>query len=303
MTITQPNCISSMELPTHSFVSGVHVLPVQDSVVQSGDADGLDQAFGGMISKCIKNRTPVIESADPQDDSAIAALCFPVFKNDEIVSLVVMLATKQLPQELGIDELVGVFEIWCPEPPHEEVALSAGYFGKMERFSNVSSFVRFERGTGLPGQVWEKRQAVIHDDLSNHPGFLRAAGASADLLQTAVGIPIFGTDFIASVLLISSDRTPIARGFEVWHRAEDSFELLGSSHVEFDEAFSATPRSDAGKQWASKIEEAGGAVMVTDPATLACGRDVPADGCVPSSGLAIPQFSGDAIDSFLVLLF
>jgi len=40
--------------------------------------------------------------------------------------------------------------------------------------------VRFEKGSGLPGQVWQDRRGVIHDELATHPGFLRAAGASAE---------------------------------------------------------------------------------------------------------------------------
>ena len=96
-----------------------------------------------------------------------AAVAFPIFRSENIVSIVV-LATK-------VDEQSpGVFEVWSPVGVHEELALTSGFYGNLTRFQNVSSFVRFEKGSGLPGQVWNSLRAIIHDDLASHSVPVRA---------------------------------------------------------------------------------------------------------------------------------
>lgn len=112
---------------------------------------------------------------------------------------------------------------------YAELGLADGYFGSLERFQNVSSFVRFECGMGLPGQAWERGYSVIHRDLPNHPGFLRAAGASAEALASAVGIPVSGDEFIATVVLINSSDRPIARGMQSWVLEGDALVLPEAS--------------------------------------------------------------------------
>ncbi|MEM9365018.1 MAG: GAF domain-containing protein [Planctomycetota bacterium] len=293
---------TQVQLPVNSFLSGVHVLPVQGSGIEKAGVGQLDP----WLSEIIEFKTPLVtEDATLLPNDAAAAFGVPVFCDGSLTSIVVLCATKTLPPEVDAAEPVGVFEVWRPIGPYEEVHLASGYYGKMERFHNVSSFVRFERGTGLPGQVWEKGVGVIHDDLSNHPGFLRAAGASADLLQTAIGFPVVDADFIASVLLISSGRTPIARGFEVWHRSGDDFELLGGSYRGLAEGFVLPNGSKCSSEvgWASKLTAARGAVLSESPADWMGVREVDPDSDSPRCGLAIPQFRGSELTGFVALLF
>ena len=68
----------------------------------------------------------------------------------------------------------------------------------------------------MPGQAAILGHALLQDNLRNHPGFLRAAGASAGELQTALGIPSFRKEFLATAVLISSSNTPLAKRIEVW---------------------------------------------------------------------------------------
>jgi putative methionine-R-sulfoxide reductase with GAF domain len=240
------------------------------------------------------------ESVIPSDSSS--AIAIPVHRGGRVVSVVV-LSSKRLSDES--DELVGVFEVWEPVGIYNELALKHGYFGKMERFRNVSSYVRFEKGTGLPGQVWQQRAGVIHDDLSNHPGFLRSAGASADLLATAVGIPIATTAFHAAALLISSTVSPIACGFEVWHLRESSFSMTGGAYRGVGEGIELP--LDARLPLAAGLpglaSQAGGAVLSEDVDTIFAGRNHDAHLPPTACGLAIPFFEGDTLTSVTTFLF
>lgn len=296
--------VSDRQIPLNNFFSEVRVFNVTDGEIESTHEPSLDR----LVRHAFEIQTPWVE----RDESSLpaevaAAIVLPVFRSNSLVSLVVFLAKKSLPAGTEASELVGVLEYWCPVPPHDEVALSDGYYGKMERFANVSSFVRFEKGMGLPGQVWEKQTAVIHDDLANHPGFLRAAGASADLLQTAIGIPVFAADFVGSVVLISSLKTPICRGFQIWKACEEGFELIDATYNELHDSVCRGPgyKLPAEDGWARLITDSGGAVTSVDETLLTSGESVAESDTdtVPSCGLAIPNFVGESLDSFVTLLF
>ncbi|WP_413433344.1 GAF domain-containing protein [Crateriforma spongiae] len=296
------NQVATLSLPPHSFLT--------DAVVANVSAEGVctfgDLKLDAAAAKCIADRNAlVVKQSSDLPDAVASAVFIPVFVEQCITSLVMLMSRDQMPADSVVPEPVGVFEVWEPVGPYEEVALSGGYYGKMERFENVSSFVRFERGTGLPGQVWEKLTAVIHDDLGNHPGFLRAAGASADLLQTAVGIPVVDQDFVSSVVLISSHRSPIFRGVEVWQAASDGFDLLGGAYADFPDSMRLNPpvRIATDEGWPKLLSDAKAAVSSLDAGVIYPGRDVGASEGLPDSAIAIPRFDGQALHSFIVLMF
>ena len=199
----------------------------------------------------------------------------------------------------------GVFEVWKPVPPHEELALAHGSYGLMERFAGVSRFVRFEKGNGLPGQVWDQNLPVVHDDLSHHPGFLRAAGASADILQTAIGLPIqAGGEFYAAMLMISSTTSPLARGFEVWRADDEGYGLVTSAYHGLGESYCLADQARATEgSLADLVALRGTAVLTEEPEQLMAGRDVAAASPGPTAALAIPFYDGDVLRSVATLLF
>ncbi|NND99229.1 MAG: GAF domain-containing protein [Pirellulaceae bacterium] len=241
----------------------------------------------------------VVQHSDSQEDFR-AAIAVPIYRRDHVVSVAV-LATE------GHPDTTGVFEIWSPTGSYEELSLSKGYYGNLARFQNVSSFVRFEKGSGLPGQVWNGFRSVIHSELSKHPGFLRAAGASAGNLHTAIGIPVAGQHYRSSVLLLSSQESPIATGFEVWRADPDGF-TLESADYDCD-----SYRIAVGSQIASTdglpglAAQCGGAVLCDETDLLSVGRDwataASSDVSRPSGGLALPFFEADDLTSVTVLLF
>ncbi len=181
---------------------------LQDAWVTRVDGEyAVDEAAGAPIAAVqhtIVSRTPWVERTEQQ-----AYLHIPTFHGDELTSVVSLLGKSP-------EQAVGVFEVWKPDGVYGDLKLSSGFYGRLDRFENVSSFVRFEPGSGLPGQTRSQLRALLHDQLPNHAGFLRAAGASADDLQTAIGIPLVAADFVASVVVISSRTAPLAKRMEVW---------------------------------------------------------------------------------------
>ena len=272
------------------------VIPNYFADVRTFDVAGDPPADGDPASRAvaatIDSGLPVVQPVG--DETSLATV--PVFRGGSMVSVVVWSTPPR-----G----VGVVEVWQPVTPHAEVRLADGHYGHLERFHNVSSFVRFERGSGLPGMVWQRGEPVLQDDLPNHPGFLRAAGASAGDLVTAVGIPVIDDDFRAAVVLISSKLSPMARGVELWRSTEDGFELSDCAYTDLDSPsrLKIGHRCDLNTGMPAMAAEHGGATTTENPAILNAGREA-ADDLVGSltQGLAIPTYHGDTLRSVTVLL-
>lgn len=292
--------LKTSSIPSNCFLSGVGVFDVN----KDGTLEGDSHTPGFVIAeKSLTSGTAEVTSTGLPVDSS-SAIAMPVFRGGKIVSIVCLIARAK---DETVEDPIGVFEVWEPIGAYEEVALKAGSYGKMERFQNVSSFVRFEKGSGLPGQVWQNRCGIIHDQLAEHPGFLRAAGASADLLRTAIGIPVADEEFHAAAVLISSQSTPIARGMEVWKVLEDSneFELSSSAYYQLGDGY-ALPigsRTMGNEAFFAKVLDEKRAVVTDDPDMLLAGRSPDTALPGPTSGLAIPFFDGQTLTSVTTLLF
>jgi hypothetical protein len=229
-------------------------------------------------------------------------MAIPVHYDGSLQSVVVLFAKS--PCE-AIPDPVGVFEVWRPVGSYDEVALQEGYYGKLERFQNVSSFVRFEKGNGLPGVIWELGRALAQDDLANHIGFLRAAGASADLLHSAIGFPIFAEQFLSSAVLIQSNQSPMARAIEVWKIDGKECELTSQAYGDVEHAFRLDPgtRVPLPTGILGLVAKHQRVVLLEDMEALLLNR--PADRVMPcpTAGIAIPFFDGTHLSSITVLMF
>ncbi len=277
---------------SNAFLCDVRTYDVNDN--RCVDNEG-ESKLDRLAIECLESGTACVSTF--HEDTLHAAVAFPIYRSETIVSIVV-LATK------ADDQSPGVFEVWSPVGIHDELALTSGFYGNLTRFQNVSSFVRFEKGSGLPGQVWNSLRAIIHDDLASHSGFLRAAGASAGSLQTAIGIPVAGENYVASVLLLSSEVTPMARGFEVWRAdADGGYTLKSASYADPTIELAIGTAMPATSGIPALASEHGGATVSENPTFLRAGRQfdenaTPIQGC-----LAIPFYESDAITSVTVLLF
>lgn len=294
------NTLTQFALPSDCYLSDVVVYEIDDSGAPAPNhADHTD----AIAKRCVESGLVCIDNQAESLPPGIAAMmAIPIYRDESTQSIVVFAARDA--DESHADP-IGVFEVWEPIGPYEEVALSAGFFGKMERFQNVSSFVRFEKGSGLPGSVWQNRRAQVQDDLANHPGFLRAAGASADLLQSAVGIPVANEAYCGTAILISSAVTPVARGIEVWELDDELFKLTSRAYTNVEEAFElaigSTVDRDAGVL--GQTLEHGKPLLFEDVASLMLSRpDSMAMPC-PTAGLAMPFFQGESLTSITLFLF
>ena len=286
--------LTTLSSESPSFISEVRTYQVDASRCIVGD---VDSPFEQLVKQCLESGLAQIASSDgEQSDLHAAMTAIPIYRLEQMISIVVIASGQG-------DSLSGVFEIWTPIGEYEELGLASGYFGNLARFQNVSSFLRFEKGSGLPGQVWNSLRAVIHNDLSNHPGFLRAAGASAGSLDTAIGIPVAGEFYFGTVVLISSKTSPIARGFEVWRAEPDGFTLQSCSYnaEELEAPVGSTLPLDQGIP--SLISEGGGAVMSHDLDILKAGRKALSSDQACAGFLVIPFYEGDALTSVAALLF
>ncbi|OYP38217.1 hypothetical protein CGZ80_03080 [Rhodopirellula sp. MGV] len=237
---------------------------------------------------------PAIVSAS-DDETDVVVMSVPIYREGEILSIVCFVGS-------GDESHCGVMEVWQPIGEYDELNMTKGYFGALERFQNVSSFVRFEKGSGLPGQVWRNASFVIHDKLPSHSGFLRAAGASAESLQVAIGIPVMGDDFLASVLLISSSVAPLGKGFEVWRCAGDDFLLESAAYQDLDESLQLPLESKVTCHGSLPgfAAESSAAVISDDPALISFGRGE--DCHFEGRAFAMPFFEDGRVTNVLIML-
>ena len=246
------------------------------------------------VAETLQSGLPSIKQAIDGEPQTVS-MCLPVYRSGRIASLAVF---------VGIAEAnsIGVFEIWQPIGEYDELNLTHGYYGSLERFQNVSSYVRFEKGVGLPGQMWRNLSSVVHDNLPRHSGFLRAAGASAESLQVAFGIPIDDGQFLASVVLVSSDATPIARAYEVWRANGEKLMLESQAYQRLEQTLELEEGASIpidGTLPGEAIRR-GQVVISDDPAIVFSGRPYRQHGS--AKGVAIPFFEDDRVTNVLSLL-
>lgn len=109
----------------------------------------------------------------------------------------------------------GAIEIW--ENRDDTLQLNDGYYGRAQRFAEVSRAMSFRHGEGLPGSVWVANTPKLMVDLGRSSAFLRSREAAACGLTHGVGIPVpVPGDKRYVLVLLSSPQTPIARRFELW---------------------------------------------------------------------------------------
>lgn len=138
------------------------------------------------------------------------AVAIPAMQGEHCRGVIVFLCDES-------DGKQGAFEVWRPNE-RSELALTESWHAGLDRFGLISQYVKFPKRAGLPGKVWDDRFPRVMGSLSRSRDFVRAAGAKAEGLSTAIGIPFMKSPFHldAVLLLLSAVRTPIARVMEVW---------------------------------------------------------------------------------------
>jgi putative methionine-R-sulfoxide reductase with GAF domain len=244
------------------------------------------------------------EAGSARADAALrsglaAGVGIPIYDGGELVSVCVLLCGDP-------SGACGAVEIWEPEEVRDCLGLSSGYFGAYDGFRRLSSLMKFPRGVGLPGQVWETGRAIVFDDLSGAGPFMRAAAAETYGFTAGLGIPVFKRDVLSSVLLLLSVKgIPIARGFEVWvPDIEDR--RLSLASAAYDGAVAMRAAGEGlmlepgqglpGKVWSTRRPRA------VDAFTEEFERSSAARQAELSIGVGIPIIEGDKVRAVVVLL-
>jgi len=111
---------------------------------------------------------------------------------------------------------VRVSEVWVPTADRAALALSAGSYGSLEPFREISRVMRFGYGQGLPGRAWASMKPVV---LHSFEGsfFLRTEAAREAGLSTAMAIPFFDGDELSSVVVFFCGSDPdLVGAIEIW---------------------------------------------------------------------------------------
>ncbi|KPJ95169.1 MAG: hypothetical protein AMJ53_03370 [Gammaproteobacteria bacterium SG8_11] len=157
-----------------------------------------------------------------------SAVAIPVFAGERLNAVLVFLCGEQRQPE-------GAIEIWRDDGL-SGLSFIDGYYGELEKFEWISKRIKFPRGRGLPGMVWEKSQPLLMGDLANSNSFLRSQSAAEAGITTGIGLPFYSnqkTEAVDAVItFLSSSGTPIAKRFEVWLPDEETNSLLFEAGID-----------------------------------------------------------------------
>lgn len=145
------------------------------------------------------------------------AAALPFYFGDALKAVVVLFCGRQ-------EHAVGAIELWHNDPrvTGDMTLAEAFHPGMPEAFAAASRDTFLPRGSGLPGQAWQRDRSVFIDGLTATPGFVRAqAAADAGLVQgLALPCPVPGNEHHV-VALLASATAPIARRIEAWEACSD----------------------------------------------------------------------------------
>jgi hypothetical protein len=150
-------------------------------------------------------------------------IAIPVFSGEFLMAVVVFLC--------GDDQLhAGAIELWSNLQNSAELAVMDGYYGTLDDFETISRAMKFTRGAGLPGLVWESGMPVLIEDLGQSPAFVRSAEARKAGITTALGIPVSAVASQVYIMtFLSAKATPIAQRLQIWVPDESGQRLVCQS--------------------------------------------------------------------------
>ena len=142
-------------------------------------------------------------------------LAIPIFSGEFLIAVVVFLCGEG-------KGLAGSIESWGTETDKDtgkstELKLIEGYYGSLKKLESASRELRFAKGTGFPGSVWDYHIPMIVANMANSSLFKRASTATVEGITSAIGLPLnyyTGKEYV--VTFLSAYSTPIALQYEIW---------------------------------------------------------------------------------------
>jgi hypothetical protein len=137
-------------------------------------------------------------------------MAVPIFSGEFLIAVVVFLCGGNKSDE-------GALELWAAEKnDSSKISLIDGFYGGLKNIEQSSRNVRFARGQGLPGMIWDYHIPMLISDPANSPLFIRANNAAIDNITTALGFPCRNQKKNHVISFLSSNDTPISKRFEIW---------------------------------------------------------------------------------------
>lgn len=188
-----------------------------DEEVRSIDCSGkkVDAGEGIAGSAWKQNATVVIqdrestilkEASEKSGLELTAVVAVPFVNDRHSVTIVVF----------GLSDGFGGLEVWSRDD-RDELSISGSYYEGLDSFEFISQYVRFPRGSGLPGNSWKSRRPRMVKDPGVDANFIRSFAKDPADLSACVGIPVtceYGSDG-AVLLLLSATQQPIARQIDI----------------------------------------------------------------------------------------
>jgi hypothetical protein len=148
-------------------------------------------------------------------------IAMPVFSGEFLMAVVVFLC--------GDDHHhAGAIELWSNNLQNgTELSVMDGYYGTLDDFEDISRAMKFSKGAGLPGLVWESGMPVLIEDLGQSPAFVRSADARKAGITTVLGIPVSAVASQVYIMtFLSAKATPIAQRLQIWVPDESGRQLV-----------------------------------------------------------------------------
>ncbi|MBC7758364.1 MAG: PAS domain S-box protein, partial [Phormidesmis sp. FL-bin-119] len=125
------------------------------------------------------------------------------FKEEELIS-----AANCLCENLYDFGKFDLIELWCPNMEQTQLKLIGHSTQNQDLYEFDPSQTSFQKGEGLPGQVWEKVKEIIWDITEINKYFINEKAASRLGLHALRGMPLTFNDDLVGVLLIGTRQNP-----------------------------------------------------------------------------------------------
>ncbi|MFN3152167.1 hypothetical protein [Bremerella sp.] len=168
-----------------------------------------------LMQVAINERRSAIRSVDAET----IEIALPILITNEVVAAILFTVHTTEDCKIGLER-------WS-RTDRDELGLTESAYRGLQHFETISPYVKFPRGSGLPGETWDDRKSRIIARIDQAKAFMRAAGARKEGLRYGLGIPVMATEHELECVLVilSTVDFPFQQAMETWLPSEDQTEL------------------------------------------------------------------------------
>ncbi|MFN3529035.1 MAG: PAS domain S-box protein [Bacteroidia bacterium] len=157
----------------------------------------------GQLTHWVSIERDITEEKIGELKTALLATISAAFSNEADQGIAIQ-STLDAVQKFATALLV---ELWLPDNQHTQIHLHTQIIHQgTAAFDPKNPNHSFQKGKGLPGICWEKRNLIFWPNLQIEPAFIRQVLAKSMDLVSAYGIPLITNNEFIGVLLIAVDR-------------------------------------------------------------------------------------------------